>query len=219
MDIKSKPEDFFYQTNQFTGEVEKVDMMTGATISLSRLAEYDRHRYTLEMSEAICDLVREGLTLTKISKLPGMPSSSVIFRWKTLHPDFMQKLDAAKIDRAEAYHDRVNEVIDKLDNVGPDRSPLESLKVQGLKWLAEVGNPDKFGKKTKISGDATQPITFVLDTGIHKQAPTKIEADLVREQKAIIDTTAHHIIDNASEEVTSAEVHPADFVAAQDLEE
>lgn len=36
------------------------------------------------------------------------------------------------------------------------------------KWAAEVNNPEQFGKRTKVVGDASNPVVFVIDTGIRR---------------------------------------------------
>lgn len=153
---------------------------------------------SLAYSDVIADLiiqkVVEGMTLTKVCALEGFPSYSVVARWKSQYPDFREKLAEARRDRADHFHDKIIDTVDEpkyredkktvVDkNTGEETTVIEKVKVplstediqtrkmqvEAYKWAASVGNPDAYGTRTKLVGDANSPIGFVVDTGIRRQ--------------------------------------------------
>jgi hypothetical protein len=104
------------------GVAHTYDAFTGDLICRSdQLSDYKRYRYTLELAETIYALVRQGYTLSKIGDMEDMPPASVIYRWSHLHPDFHERLDLARTDRAEYYHDKVIQCADEIDTVEDSR--------------------------------------------------------------------------------------------------
>lgn len=46
-------------------------------------------KYSAALAEKICDLIREGSSLRKIAKMPGMPAVDTMRKWKDMYPDFL----------------------------------------------------------------------------------------------------------------------------------
>ncbi len=165
MEITDNPNLEVYHRVNASGQLELVNMLTGEVMPVA----HNKFKYTLEYGDAICNLVREGKTFAQISKQIGIPTHT-IYHWRTLHPDFNQRLLAARADRADFFHNKIVEVVENLDDVSEDRSSMEKLKIDSYKWLAGVDNPDIYGNKTKISGDPNAPLQIILDTGIRRDA-------------------------------------------------
>lgn len=129
----------------------------------------------------ILQLITEGDTIRSIGRMKDMPSASVIHRWLREHKDFQSQMKEARKARAEHFHDLVFETAlnAKKKTIQEDR-----LKVEAFKWGAQVGDPDAYGNKTKVSGDPDAPIAFLIDTGIRRgsdpgapQNPSVIETE------------------------------------------
>lgn len=124
-------------------------------------------------ADHVCRMVTEGLTLKKIGETEGMPPAHVIHGWKRKYPEFSRELDQAIRDRAVHFADRVLEFADSTnkDTVFEDR-----LKTELLKWGAEQGNPEAFGKKKAPEGTAS-PVQIVIVTGVPQkdEEPPAIE--------------------------------------------
>jgi len=164
------------------GRTQEVDMLSGEII---RRAESPldllENKYIEKASQAkptiwkfhkvygdiILNLiVNDKKTIGDIVKMEGMPSRSVIARWESQNEDFAKGLLLARKARAEAYADQIAE--DGEDDHGSDKDDIQArkLKLDRLKWLAAKGDPDKFGDRTKVSGDSNAPLQIVVSTGI-----------------------------------------------------
>lgn len=168
-------------TIQENGELITIDMSSGEVVSSSKTPICKKHQfpYSVELGQAICTMIREGLTMSQVSLLDGMPALSTIFGWKTRYPDFRYNMKQARKDSGQIYHDRIVQTLEDNDGIeamsGAELAKAR-FKVDTLKWLAEKNNPDDFGNKTKISGDSENPLGIaIIDTGIRRKAPEPVE--------------------------------------------
>lgn len=120
--------------------------------------------YSPELAQMILDLYVDGSSLTKISQLEGMPSYNTLIRWVRDKSDFRAALKASRVARAFHFEERIVEIADKP--IGKDDVPGERLRFDVLRWGAEVGSPDDFGKKMVVQGDESRPIVFKVTTGV-----------------------------------------------------
>jgi len=158
------PETTFYRTNDL-GQIEEVDMETGE-VTVHQSAVRNVYKYTLAVSEVICSLLRNGKTLTAISRKDGMPPLSTLYTWRRVHPDFEEKIRLARTYAAEHLMDRVQDIVDEC-SVKEDVH-VAQFKANTLIRLAEKQNPEKYGTRTKITGDANAPMMLIVDTGIRR---------------------------------------------------
>ena len=49
-----------------------------------------------------------------------------------------------------------------------DDVPGAKLRADMVKWVASKYHPEMFGDRTKVVGDAAQPVSFVIETGIRR---------------------------------------------------
>jgi len=162
--------------NNSTKTFDVLDLSTGTVVHAGTPMHIEPTVYTPVICDYICDLVREGKTLTHIATLPDMPSTSRIHAWQTMYPMFRERLLAARKQRAEAFADRALEVAEAL----PDKEmvPATKLLVDTLKWRAEKADPDSYGTKAVPSGAGGANISITLHTGVlDAQIPKDIMVD------------------------------------------
>lgn len=120
--------------------------------------------YSNFLADIICQRVAEGDTFVKICAEPNMPSYGTLTRWRRQHTHFDEMLEQARADRAEFFHDSVIKSAEEVKT--KDDAVIQKAKMDAYKWAAEKGNPDKFGNRTKISGDKGAPLQLIIDTGV-----------------------------------------------------
>lgn len=67
-------------------------------------------KYSAALAEKICDLIREGRSLRKIAKMPGMPAVDTMRKWKDMYPDFLALSARARAESAALYAEKAVEV-------------------------------------------------------------------------------------------------------------
>ena len=103
--------------------------------------------------------------------MPGMPAYAIMARWRAENPDFDAAISLAMTMRADHYADLIAADIEDVKNLSKDEVPGAKLRFDKLKWLAAVGNPDRYGQKTKINAEIEQSVTIIFDTGINREQP------------------------------------------------
>lgn len=171
----------FFETDA-EGRIQEVDMLTGNIIrraqSVEDLLEGKQleptagnkriWKYSRAFGDIICQKIAEGNTLSEICNMQGFPALSTLARWRAENDDFEEALKVARRMRAEKYHDEIaNDVVDD-NGAEKDEIPARKLKMDRLKWLASVNDPETYGNKTKISGDSSAPLQIVVSTGIDR---------------------------------------------------
>jgi hypothetical protein len=117
-------------------------------------------------ADIICQLIVEGHTIKSVCSMEDMPQYAVLCSWRRRFPHFDKSIKQARFDRAEHFHDMA--IQEAASTRNKDEAPAQKLKVDTYKWAAGVADPDVYGTKTKVSGDAANPISFVVDTGIRR---------------------------------------------------
>jgi IS30 family transposase len=84
-----------------------------------------RHSFSPEIAELICDRIAEGWSLRKICEDPNMPARSTIFGWLEEHEDFARRYTLARQIQIEDLLDEILEIADDSSNdwierEGPD---------------------------------------------------------------------------------------------------
>lgn len=186
---KKQPEIVYTTTDE--GKVVAYNLVTGdivweeetleeATLALARqggtiLDHSGRVPWTYSpmFGDLICGKMLEGRTLSEVCKLQGMPPRATVMRWRSMHPGFDEQVQMAQRMAAEHWHDEVAESVPKEEDIGKEAVPAAKLAFDKRKWLAEKNDPDRYGPRTKVSGDDSQPITVVVDTGIDRSQRKK----------------------------------------------
>lgn len=126
--------------------------------------------YNSIITNLICEKIIGGMTLTELSRLPGMPSYSTLSAWKKKYPEFNERIEDAYKERASFLAEQAVEEIQKLE-LGEHDSEDASVvrtKSDGLFKAASFGNREKFGTQTKVTGTVTTAVQLVVNTGINR---------------------------------------------------
>ena len=148
------------------GDIETIDMYTGSVVASSANTQTKQtYEYSIAWGDALCEAIRNGLTYKQINDHPKLPPMSVVYRWKELHPDFVARLKAARIDRAEYYRDMA--VLTAEDTETKDEATVNRLKVDTYKWAAAKDDPAKFENNLKVDTKHSGQVGFfALRTGV-----------------------------------------------------
>jgi hypothetical protein len=133
-------------------------------LSLDRLT-HRSYAYSKILADIICQEITEGKSLTKLCKEDKYPSYATVCRWRRENDEFNRSLNQAYAHRADYYHDKVLE--EAQETITKDDAPAQKVKVDAYKWSAEKGNPERYGNRMKVTGDAA-PIHLIVDTGIDR---------------------------------------------------
>jgi len=136
-------------------------------------------RYTLKLTDEICERLAVGESMRSIARDEGMPAMSTLFKWLRLYPKFTEQYDRAKVESADAMSEDCLDIADNIEGapVMVDGVPLKvdgnlvktidsvsvqhaKLKVDTRKWLMSKMKPKKYGDKIsqELSGPNGGPI-------------------------------------------------------------
>lgn len=118
----------------------------------------------------VCQLVMEGKTLTAIGKLEEFPPAYILWNWMAKSEDFRSQYEEAKRARAEYRADQAMSIADE-EEIREKDAPGQRLRADIFKWGAEMDDRAKYGKQTKVVGDAGQPVVFQVTTGVPEAKP------------------------------------------------
>lgn len=117
------------------------------------------------VASQICLLVSEGFSLEEIGRMEAMPSRFIIGHWVTVNKRFAEELQKARTLRAEYYHDSIHGI---AHTVKEGTAKSDKVKLDALRYLAGVNDPDRFGNRTKLVGDPNAPVGITVETGIRR---------------------------------------------------
>ena len=118
-------------------------------------------KYTEELGIKICELISEGQSLVKISKLDEMPSYSNLMVWLGKHPNFRDRYAIAKQECLELMAEKILEISDDNSNdlIHDKDGTIKSngaavsrsrLMVDARKWTLARLAPQKYGDRVQI---------------------------------------------------------------------
>ncbi|HAW9010743.1 TPA: DNA-binding protein [Escherichia coli] len=122
------------------------------------------HGYTEEKALEICELVADGQSINKISKMPGMPARSTILKWFRDVPEFSDLYMRAKEIGFEVLADEIIDLSDAAENIKKEELNRHHLMIETRKWLLAKLQPRKYGERV------TQEIV-----GNREEAPVQVE--------------------------------------------
>lgn len=136
--------------------------------------------YSEQLALAIAEAYAEGVSLAKISRMPGMPNYNTLMKWVRDRSELRIMIDGARKARAMQYEEEILEIAARADSFLKDEVPGQRLKFDALAWAAEKNDGERYGRKTTISGDTSNPVTFIVKSGFPdptpEQEPAKIDA-------------------------------------------
>lgn len=99
-----------------------------------------------------------------------------VLSFKRENKEFASLLEEARRDRADTMHEMV--LIEGRKAID------EKVRIETYKYMADKGNPESYGNRTKITGDKNSPLTLLLDTGIRRAGdPGYIEPEVKDDQR------------------------------------
>src|SRR5262245_42244750 len=103
--------------------------------------------YTPELGREICARIATGdLSLARLSKEPGMPGLRTLFDWLNAHEEFAKQMAEARRLRADRHRDKIEDLVEQVA-IGKIDPHSARVSIDGLKWLAGVERPDKYGER------------------------------------------------------------------------
>jgi len=124
--------------------------------------------YNETIAGKICSLVIEGYSLPRIAKMDRMPSSATIYNWLSIYPEFKEMFLLSKQLQMDYFSEALVDIPDTYADVQRGR-----LKSENLRWLMSKLASKKYGDKTIIGGDSTDPIKIVVEykrSGRHQES-------------------------------------------------
>lgn len=169
----------FFKVNE-SGELLEIDIFTGEIVNSSKEIVVP-YKYSLAISEKICQYIREGMTVKDISSLPDMPDLHTIYSWRSLNPDFKLKMDNAREDRADFFFGKAVEVAEEAKNATKEFVPGMKLAVDTYKWAAEKGAPSRYGAKLETKIEHSGKVGFfAVNTGVDRTPlPSEEPTDII----------------------------------------
>jgi hypothetical protein len=133
--------------------------------------------YTEELSSIICARFAQGESMRKVSLDDDMPSTTTMFTWLRIHPEFLAQYEISKAECADMYAEEIVEIADDTSNdyvdvtdengaTGATRLNTEHvqrsrLRIDSRKWVAAKLKPKKYGDR--IQQDVTLPEGVVFN--------------------------------------------------------
>lgn len=128
-------------------------------------------KYTPELAEKICDLIREGMSERKICKMPDMPTAPTLRKWKDDRSEFLSQSARAREESAALYREKAlgiaqetantavralrGEITDALGETVKDlpRGYVEAQKllVQELNREAALRDDRNYGDRRRVA--------------------------------------------------------------------
>lgn len=125
------------------------------------------------LADLVCEYFLEDHNIRQACDRVGI-SYRTLCTWRRDNTIFAKQLLDTRKDKAELLHDEALEI---ARDVRGD-TPQKKLTVETLKWAAEKADSDVYGAKTKISGDASAPLVFTVETGIRREKDVGFEKEV-----------------------------------------
>lgn len=153
-------------------------MQKGMSLSAQYIPK--NSKFSRPMADLIVQDIIEGIGITKACKKYNI-TYSTLMRWAEDFPEFGKELDKAKRYRADSTHDQIVDLVDRLTKEQLNKTQVEAIGKAAdiLKWSAEKSDPNRFGGKTEKGQQGA--VQIIIQTGISREDPTTITAEVVNE--------------------------------------
>lgn len=105
--------------------------------------------YTPDLSDLICSRLAEGNSLRKVCKADDMPSTTSVYSWFRLYPEFLEQYTRAKEESGDADQDRIDEIAEGVLD-GDIEPNVAKVAADLIKWSASKKKPKKYGDRQQI---------------------------------------------------------------------
>lgn len=125
----------------------------------SRSLKHRHYELDTVAMDLFCQNLTKGWSMKRSAEELGL-DINIIRQWRVRSPKFNDQIKLAKLARADEMHEKVlEEAEDSFDT---------KVRIDAYKYMAEKGNPEAYGQKTKIVGDPNAPLGFIIETGIRR---------------------------------------------------
>lgn len=101
--------------------------------------------YNEEQGDIICELIMDGMPLSKVCKLPGMPGRGTVIKWLTKYPQFDAQYARARQFQADKLADEIVEIADTVTDPQLARNMIDARK-----WMAGKMRPQRYGDRVEV---------------------------------------------------------------------
>jgi hypothetical protein len=108
-----------------------------------------RRRYSLEFANKICEMIADGDNLSNICKSDDMPYSVTVRSWMRLNPEFEQRYNIARRQRADARSDRMDRISRDVE-LGVLHPEVAKVMLSNERWQASKENAGRYGDKVAV---------------------------------------------------------------------
>jgi hypothetical protein len=139
--------------------------------------------YSRAIAEKVLEQLGEGKTLTKITKQPGYPKASTLFRWLAENADFREAYAQARELRGEMLVSELVALADRAQGMLPEGVAAMKLRIDTRKWVASKFYPKVYADRIDHTSDGG-PLA-----GLAIIVPMKALAGASAEAKALASTS------------------------------
>ena len=97
--------------------------------------------------------------MRSVARDENMPAMSTLFKWLSEYPEFAEQYAKAKVESADAFQDKINDVSDGVLD-GRYEPAAARVAMDGYKWTASKLKPKKYGDRMQLAGDPESPLNF-----------------------------------------------------------
>ena len=122
-------------------------------------------KYTQAIADAICERLAAGVSLKAIGRMPSLPATSTIDRWRDADPAFDSRCARAIERGIDSDVDEMKEI--EAKTLKGEIDPTASRAVlSSMQWRASKRFPKKYGERIQqeLTGPAGSALVFRLET-------------------------------------------------------
>ena len=140
--------------------------------------------YTPALAAAFCEQISQGLSPLSVSRLPGFPSITTVYKWRREYSEFNEAVEIAlaiagdvlafeSLEIADHISDDYKLVVrrDGSTEMVPDQDTIGRAKIRVDTRLKMAGklNRKQWGDSKQIDIDATLAVTMLSDEEIDRR--------------------------------------------------
>lgn len=134
--------------------------------------------FSKEWADAICFAVSNGMSLRKFCReVESAPNRSTVHLWMLQHPNFSNQYRKAKMESAEADHDHIDDMAERMEAGTLD--PTVGINVWRIKtWNMAKKNPKRFSDRVVQEVTGSLITANMSDEELHTKLHQLISAAL-----------------------------------------
>ena len=122
-------------------------------------------KYSVLFADAFVEMILNGRGVRAVCESFGISYREYV-NMRKVHPEFGELVDEARKDRAELFFEKIEEVAEQTE-ADEEEVALGRMRIEAYKHLSEVADPQKYGKRTQITGKIGVGV-INIETGIRR---------------------------------------------------